>query len=195
MATDALDRAVLGPALLLVRLAGPAPAGRTEDWSGHLGPELVLRDAGTAPGWPRVAAELDQAGSLPWALLAPARTGPAALRLARQAADAGRPPGHVVLWPAAEPAAATAELTAARAELAAAGGQPLPCPVTVLLTAPDGRETEGTGGWHGLTAAALTVRMLPSADPGAPTGCGDGTAARSIAIARTVKEELQVWPA
>jgi hypothetical protein len=69
-------------------------------------------------------------------------------------------------------------------------GDPLPCPVTLLLDRPGGPAAgggPGTGGWQRLSADRLTVRLL-GPDAWTPGG--------GLAVtAQIIKEELRVWPA
>jgi hypothetical protein len=180
-------------ALQLLRLGVPATlAARAAraDMAARMAPELRVTDLETGVNWPTARQALDDA--LPWALLALPSTGPAAIALARQATADGRPPVCLLLRVEDE-AALRAELGGGPEANPAADAEPdqaaLPCPVAVLLTiapttsASQLRErTAELGGWAGLTTGELTVRLL------APDESLD-------AIARTVKEELRVWPA
>lgn len=186
-------------AVQLLRLGVPAtPAARAAraDMAARMAPELLVTDLEIGISWPAARQALNDA--LPWALLALPSAGPAAIALARQATADGRPPAGLLLRVEDE-AALRAELGEAPDAQPAAGAEPvqaalpgqapLPCPVAVLLTiAATSSASELSergaefGGWAGLTTGELTVRLL------APDESLD-------AIARTVKEELRVWPA
>ncbi|MET9401513.1 hypothetical protein [Kitasatospora sp. NPDC002965] len=165
--------AAMGPELAVEPLAGPLDGA--EPWSVGAG------------RWPL----------LPWALLAVAGAGPGgaavladAVRAVRAAGAAGRPPAGLLLCPSPDAAAPPLEA-------GAEADGPLPCPVVVLARDGDGSGPAGTGtggaadgavaAWRRLAPEAFTVRLL------GPAGWSDPAAAAETA--RTVKEELHIWPA
>ncbi|MFE6871757.1 hypothetical protein ACFVFS_35095 [Kitasatospora sp. NPDC057692] len=166
------------PVLRLV-LADPAGAA-AGPLTAALGPELAVEPAGPDPA----AAGAGRWPGLPWALLALAAPGPDgaavladAVRAVREAAGAGRPPAALLLCPAPD--------TAPPEEAALAEG-PLPCPVVVLARGGAGASA-GAAAWRRAAPEAFVLRLL-----GADGWSGADGAAET---ARTVKEELRVWPA
>ncbi|WP_380284985.1 hypothetical protein [Kitasatospora purpeofusca] len=165
----------------VLRLVLADPAGAAEGpLTAALGPELAVEPAGPDPA----AAGAGRWPGLPWALLAVAAPGPGgaagladAVRAVRAAAGAGRAPAALVLCPAPDTAPPAA------ADLAAG---PLPCPVVVLVRGGAGAGA-GAAAWRRTAPEAFTLRLL------GPDGwSGPAEAAET---ARTVKEELHVWPA
>ncbi|MET9801720.1 hypothetical protein [Streptomyces sp. NPDC006368] len=174
-----------------LQVPGPDPVLRLVvlDPAGALGPALrgALRPEtavlSATPGHP-LPPRSGTAEGLPWALLAVAGAGPAGetlpaavVRAVRAARAAGAPPARVLVWPGPAPAYGPGDA-------AAPSGDPLPCPVTLLLTGPD---TGAVGAWQRLSPDGFTVRLL-GPDAWTPAGGLPVTA-------RLLKEELRIWPA
>ncbi|MER7487017.1 hypothetical protein ABTY20_14170 [Streptomyces sp. NPDC126497] len=163
---------------------GPDPVLRLVvlDPAGVLGPALreALRPE-TAVLWAAPQEPLPPtsgtAEGLPWALLAVADGGPGCATLpaavVRAVRAAGTPPARLLFCPG--PAHGPQDATALP-------GDPLPCPVTLLLTDPG-----AVGAWHRLSADGFTARLL---------GPDAWTPGRGLPVtARLIKEELRIWPA
>ncbi|GAA3009835.1 hypothetical protein [Streptomyces fulvorobeus] len=172
-----------------LRTPGPGPVLRLVvlERGGALVPVLrpvLLPEAAVLSAVPgeRLPPPSGTAGGLPWALLALAAGDPedetlpaAVVDAVRAARAAGTPPARVLFG-------------SGRAHLAGdagvPGGDPLPCPVTLLSAEPDPRAVEA---WQRLSPDGFTVRLL-GPDAWAPD--------RGLPVtARLIKEELRVWPA
>ncbi|GFH38234.1 hypothetical protein SCWH03_44760 [Streptomyces pacificus] len=169
-----------------LREPGPDPVLRLVvlDPVGALGPTLreALRPEAVVlpatPGEP-LPPPSGTADGLPWALLAVADGSPEGATLptaaARAVRAAGAPPARLLFSPGP---------TSGHGDAAAPSGDPLPCPVTLLLTGPD---TAAVGAWQRLCPDGFTARLL---------GPEAWTPARGLPVtARLIKEELRVWPA
>ncbi|WP_181808408.1 hypothetical protein, partial [Streptomyces shenzhenensis] len=98
----------------------------------------------------------------------------AVVQAVRAAQAAGTPPARVLFCPglAHDPQDATVP-----------SGDPLPCPVTLLLTDPD---AGAVGAWQRLSPDGFTARLL---------GPDAWTPGRGLPVtARLIKEELRIWP-
>jgi hypothetical protein len=168
------------PAVRLLRIGVPATTpgavAARADMATRMAPEIQVVDIDTESPFSRVRAAILDAGpaELPWALLTLPGTVSVGAGLVRSLTAGGLPPARVLVRAEAPAARIREEL-----EQASRDGEPLSCPVSLLLTVVDAGEP---GGWGRLSRSAPVVRLLAPDEP-------------LDAIAGVVKEELQVWPA